>query len=76
MANPLTIYRDVYPVLVSVKKPHIHKMGGRVYNHHYVDYGDVPVGTLNEVTGLWEPVVNLRGRAYATRNRKQFRKKK
>lgn len=39
-------------------------------------YGDVPVGSLNEITGAFEPTVNTRGRAYAKRSDLKYRNKR
>lgn len=54
---------------------HVRKIGGKCYRSFILDYGDVPVGRWNEITGRMEEVVNTRGKAYATRNHKAFRKR-
>lgn len=51
---------------VSVK---VNTKSGRIY-------GDVPVGSLNEITGAFEPTVNPRGRAYAKRSDLKYRRKR
>lgn len=33
------------------------------------EFGDIPEVSYNEITEQFEPVINLRGRAYAHRNR-------
>ena len=39
-------------------------------------WGDIPVGTLNRLTGKIMDVENPRGRAYAARNRAAYRRAK
>ncbi len=55
---------------------HIRKLKKRLRRSFANDYGDVPVGRINEVTGKFEPTVNLRGNSYAKRNDVKYRKKK
>jgi hypothetical protein len=39
-------------------------------------YRDLPIGTLNRITGKIMDVENPRGRAYAARNRASYRRTK
>jgi len=71
----VTIYRDV-AVPIRHKCWHIHKIGGKVHRDFTNDVGDIPVARSNPDTGLWEQVVNNRGRAYAARKRLKYRKDK
>lgn len=72
--DTFTIYRDV-PVKTKRKGPHVRKIGGRLYGGVYLDYGDVPVCTYNDITKKFEAVVNLRGKAYGARSRFCYRRK-
>jgi hypothetical protein len=67
----MIFWRDV-PVRINHKCWHIHKIGGIFHRDFTKDYGDLPVGRINTVTNRAEAVVNNRGMAYATRNRKKF----
>lgn len=60
--DTLIIWRDV---AVLVRRP-----DGKL------ELGDLPVCTLNEITGKFEPVENRRGRAYASRKQLRYRRKK
>jgi len=71
----MVIWQDV-PVLVREKIVHIKKIGGKVYRSFCNSYGDLPVMRFNEITNKIEEVVNNRGKAYAARRRKSYRKKK
>jgi hypothetical protein len=71
----MVIYKYV-PVPIEIKCWHIHKIGKRVHRDFTKDVGDIPVARINTVTGKVEDVVNNRGFAYATRNRKKFRNKR
>lgn len=69
------IISKIVDVVIRHKCDHIKKIGGRRYRSFVLDYGDIPVAHINEVTGKVEDVVNTRGRAYGARNRLQYRKK-
>ncbi len=71
----MVIWKEV-PVLIRHKFYQIHKIGGRLYYKFNVDCGDIPVGRFNNITGKFEPCVNTRGLAYATRKRLKFYKRK
>ncbi len=71
--NEITIYRDV-AVPVVVKIVHIRKIGGHRRRAFVRTWGDLPLATLNRVTGKLMAVENLRGRAYAARNRASYRR--
>lgn len=71
----MVIYNDVCVPIIH-KIWHIHKIGKRLHRDFTKDFGDIPVGNLNEITGKFEPCVNTRGRAYAARNRKKYLKRK
>ena len=73
--NEITIYRDIAVPIVA-KIVHIRKIGGRVRRAFIRDWGDIPVATLNRVTGKLMAVDNPRGRAYAARNRAAYRSAK
>jgi hypothetical protein len=73
--NEFTIYRDI-AVPVVAKIAHIHKIGGRLRRAFVRTWGDLPVGTLNRITGKIMDVENPRGRAYAARNRAAYRRAK
>lgn len=76
MANPFTIWRDT-PVIIKHKIWCKKRKAIKPLKHRFIlDNGDVPVVTLNEITKVFEPVINLRGNAYAARNRLMYRKKK
>ncbi len=60
----MVIYQDI---------PVIRK---NTWNGTKTSYGDIPVGSINTITGKFEPCVNNRGRAYAARNRLSYRSKK
>lgn len=71
--NEITIYRDI-AVPVVAKIVHIRKIGGRLRRAFVRTWGDIPVGTLNRLTGKIMDVENPRGRAYAARNRAAYRR--
>jgi hypothetical protein len=71
--NEITIYRDI-AVPVVAKIVHIRKIGGRLRRAFVRTWGDIPVGTLNRLTGKIMDVENPRGRAYAARNRASYRR--
>jgi hypothetical protein len=73
--NEITIYRDI-AVPVVAKIAHIRKIGGREYRAFVRTWGDLPIATLNRVTGKLMAVENPRGRAYAARNRASYRRPK
>jgi hypothetical protein len=73
--NEITIYRDI-AVPVVAKIVHIRKIGGRLRRAFVRTWGDIPVGTLNRITGKIMDVENPRGRAYAARNRASYRRTK
>jgi hypothetical protein len=68
----MVIWRDI-GVRIFHKTPHIRFIGDKLRNAFTKDCGDVPVCHWNEATGKMEPVVNLRGRAYAARRRFAYR---
>lgn len=68
------IWKDV-PVIIEHKCWHIHKIGGTVHRDFTRDYGDVPMGRFNAITGKFEECVNTRGNAYGARKRKMYRDK-
>lgn len=55
---------------------HIKKIGGRLYYAFVDDHGDLPCGSFNDQTKMFEPVDNKRGRAYAARRRLAYRKQR
>jgi len=69
----MVFYKDT-PVIIEHKCWHIHKINGKIHKDFTKDFGDIPTGRLNKITGKFEEVVNNRGYAYATRKRKKFRK--
>lgn len=71
----MIFWKDI-DVKVKHKFSQIHKIGGKRYFKFNVDYGDIPVVRLNEITDKLEAVVNTRGRAYAARKRLMYRGKK
>ena len=71
----MIIWKDV-DVPIIRKFWHIHKLKGKVHRDFTKDCGDIPVGYINTITNKCEDVVNTRGLAYATRNRKKFLKGK
>ena len=71
--NEITIYRDI-AVPVVAKIVHIRKIGGRLRCAFVRTWGDLPIGTLNRITGKIMDVENPRGRAYAARNRAAYRR--
>jgi len=71
--NEITIYRDI-AVPVVAKIVHIRKIGGRLRRAFVRTWGDLPIGTLNRITGKIMDVENPRGRAYAARNRASYRR--
>lgn len=73
--KPFTIYRDI-PVKIRHKCSHVRKVGGKSYYSFINDYGDVPVSSINDITGKMEWCQNNRGSAYAARKRLQYRKRK
>ena len=70
----MVIWKEVRVPLLS-DKPHVHQVGGNLCHRLCPDFGDLPVARFNEVTGRIEPVLNLRGRAYAARNRRCYRRR-
>jgi hypothetical protein len=70
----MIIWKTV-PVLFKDKITHVKKVCGKTYHSFIVDFGDVPVARINEITGMVEDVVNSRGYAYAARKRMKYRKK-
>jgi hypothetical protein len=64
------------PVKIYHKTAHIRWNGDKVRYAFTIDYGDIPVGNLNEITMKFEPCVNTRGHAYAARKRFSYRKRK
>jgi hypothetical protein len=71
--NEFTIYRDI-AVPVVAKIVHIRKIGGCLRRAFVRTWGDLPIGTLNRITGKIMDVENPRGRAYAARNRASYRR--
>ena len=71
--NEITIYRDIV-VPVVAKIVHIRKIGGRLRRAVVRTCGDLPIGTLNRITGKIMDVENPLGRAYAARNRASYRR--
>ena len=70
----MVIWHEVSVRLLS-NKPHVHHVGGKLCRRLCPDFGDLPVARFNEITGRIEPVLNLRGRAYAARNRRRYRRR-
>ena len=68
----MTIWKDT-SVLYRAKETHVKKYGGRLRLAFGLFLGDLPVVNFNETTQKFEPVVNLRGRAYAARKRACYR---
>ena len=68
----MVIWKDV-GVVINEKQVHIRKIGGRLFNSFIKTYGDIPVVIFGDA-GKVIDVVNTRGRAYAARRRKAFRK--
>ena len=75
MNDNVVIWRDT-PVLIKHKCIHIKKIGGKTHNSFIIDYGDVPVGSINAITGKFEPCINHRGYGYAARKRMKYRKRR
>ena len=73
--NNLVIWRDT-PAIIKHKMEHIRKLGGKLFSGFILDNGDVPIGQFNSITKKFEPCVNTRGIAYATRKRLKFKKNK
>jgi len=71
----VVIWHEVSVRLLS-NKPHVHKVGGKLCHRLCPDFGDLPVARFNTLSRKFEPVVNLRGRAYAARNRRCYRRRK
>lgn len=71
----MVIWKEVLVPIIH-KIWHIHKVGKKLHRDFTKDCGDIPVARFNKITGKLEEVVNPRGRAYATRNRFKYRKKK
>lgn len=75
----MVIWKDIAVPIVE-KQTHIRAIScgakGRRRHSFIKTYGDVPVARINRITGLWEEVVNNRGRAYAARRRRSYRAKK
>jgi hypothetical protein len=71
----MVIWRDI-GVRIYHKTPHIRFIGDRLRNAFTNDLGDIPIVNFNEITGRIEPVVNLRGSAYAARRRFAYRRNK
>jgi hypothetical protein len=69
----MVIWVDVPSVKLRHKIWHKHSLKGKLHRDFTNDCGDVPVARINEITGVCEPVVNPRGRAYAARNRLMYR---
>jgi len=67
--NEITIYRDI-AVPVVAKIVHIRKIGDACAAPSVRTWGDLPIGTLNRITGKIMDVENLRGRAYAAAPRR------
>jgi len=72
--HAMTFYTDTPDVVVR-KIRHIKRIGGRVYHAFVPDLGDVPCGSMNEITNKIEPAVNPRGRAYGLRNALRYRRR-
>jgi len=71
----MVIWEDLN-ILVREKVIHIKKIGGKVTRSFCISLGEVPVFRFNEITRKIEQVINNRGRAYAARRRKKYRKNK
>ncbi len=69
----MVIWKDI-EVVIEVKEFHIRKIGGRLRRSFVRTFGDVPVVRFNPITHHFEYVVNNRGRAYAARNRRSYRR--
>jgi len=71
------IYRDT-PVVYTAKELHARsiKTANKLYTGFGNFNGEIPVGCVNDQTGLVMDVVNTRGIAYACRKRKKYRGKK
>lgn len=69
----MIIWQDI-PVKIRHKFSHIRKIGGKTYYAFANDWGDIPVARWNEQTKQIEEVQNFRGKAYAARKRKKYRK--
>jgi hypothetical protein len=77
----MVISKFVEGVVINVKmlnqsRSALYKRNKRLRRSFYTDYGDLPVYNVNEVTKVWEEVVNPRGIAYASRNKLQYRNSK
>jgi hypothetical protein len=77
----MVVSRFVEGVVISVKiynqsRSALYKRNKRLRRSFCADYGDLPVYNVNEVTKIWEDVVNPRGIAYASRNRLKYRPSK
>ena len=69
----MVIWTDInVPIIHKVN--HVRKIGGRIRRSFIRDFGDIPVARYNEATEKFEDVVNPRGRAYAARKRRAYRK--
>lgn len=72
----MVIYKDIN---VTIKEKGLHAVykNGKytIKNGFALFNGDVPVAHWNDVTKQMEAVDNNRGRAYAARNRLQYRNK-
>lgn len=67
------------PVKIYHKCSHIHRMSHNwrkkfTSNDFMKDYGDLPIGTFNDITNKFEPCINTRGYGYAARKRLKYRK--
>jgi hypothetical protein len=76
----IVVWRDT-PVRVKHKTKHIKKykqnyLNGFWYTGFILDYGDLPGGRFNDITGKFEPCVNNRGYGYANRKALKYRKNK
>jgi hypothetical protein len=72
--NKMVIWQDIN-VVIEEKQVHVRRIGGRAYRSFIRTCGDVPVVRFNAITGKAEDVVNNRGRAYAARRRRSYRRK-
>ena len=70
----MVIWKDI-SVLYRAKELHVKKIG-KLYRAFCLSFGEVPVGSFNEITGKFEACANARGRAYGARKRLCYRRKK
>jgi hypothetical protein len=73
--NNIGIWVDT-PVVIRHKCTHIRKGTQKSYNSFITDNGDIPVGSVNNITNKYERCVNHRGFGYAARKRMKYRKNK